>query len=331
MVKKHVSVKERPIDFRPIVKRFLNELEVGPGVQHKNLNLYPIFRSRKVKTDLMSLKEALKEGILEIKETGVVREILAINNSKDKKVLIVEGETVKGGAQNRVINTTIIVMPNTQEKIPTSCVQQHRWNTFDAPFKDVDYVPAHTHGLLVSSIFENLNNDFQSTGNYGAGGTACYAADQGSLWSSNATSLSDVGSLDKSGDIHDAYETKKEDIDEWMKVFKPLLDKPIIGIAAEIDGDLFADFSDTIEFAKTILPQIVKGYCMTAMVSGAKKELSLDEDRIVSALERLGEGDMVSGDSPNKTGKDIRIKKDGSLSNIFSYKGEVVHWVIVKA
>jgi len=332
VVKKHVSVKERPVDFRPVVKRFLDELEVGQGVQYKNLNLYPIFRrSRKVKTDLISLKEALKEGVLEIKETGVVSEILAVNKSKDKKVLIVEGETVKGGAQNRVVNTTIIIMPSTREKIPTSCVQEHRWNTFDAPFKDTDYVSPCLHAKLASPIFENLTQNFVDTGGYGGKGTSCFAADQNSLWSSAATFLSNAGSLDESGDIHDAYETKKEDIDEWMKNFMPLLNKPIIGVVAEIDGALFADLSDTIEFAKSILPQVIKGYCLDAIVSKTRQKLTLDEDRVVSALERLGEGKIISGDSPNKTGRDVRIKTNGSLSNIFVYKGEVVHWVILKA
>ena len=331
MVKKHISVKERPVDFRQIVKRFLDELEVGAGIQHKNLNIYPIYRTRKVKTDLLSLKEALKAGILEIKETGVVREILAINKSKDKKVLIVEGETVKGGAQNRVVNTTIIIMPNTQEMIPTSCVQQHRWDTFDAPFKDIDYISPSIHANLASSIYTNLDCNFQSTGGYGGGGTMSYAANQGSLWAGAEMFLSSAGSDDKSGDIHDAYETKKEDIDEWMKKFRPLLDKPVIGIAAEIDGELFADLSDTIDFARAILPQVMRGYCLEAIISRDDKELPLDEDRIVSAMESFHKGRLISGDSPNKVGKDIRIKTDVSLSNIFCHKGEVVHWVILKA
>jgi len=222
-------------------------------------------------------------------------------------------------------------MPNTQERIPTSCVQQHRWNTFDAPFKDVDYVSPGIHANLASSIFENLNRDFQTTGGYGGGGTIGYAANQSSLWSGAATFLSSAGSFSKSNDIHDAYETRKEDIDEWMKKFRPLLDKPVIGIAAEIDGKLFADLSDTIDFARAILPQVMRGYCLEAIISRDDKELPLDEDRIVSAMESFQKGRLISGDSPNKVGKDIRIKTDVSLSNIFCHKGEVVHWVILKA
>lgn len=104
-----------------------------------------------------------------------------------------------------------------------------------------------------------------------------------------------------------------------------------MGVIAEIDGELFADISDTVEFAKMILSQVVKGYCLDAIVSRSKKETPLDEDRVVNSLEDFREGRMIVGDSPNKVGKDIRIKTEKSLSNIFSYRDQIVHWVIVKA
>lgn len=107
----------------------------------------------------------------------------------------------------------------------TTCVQQHRWNTFDAAFKDTDYVSSSIHTGLVSPIYKKLDADFQTTGGYGAGGSVCFAADQGSLWAGADVLLSEAGSKETTKDIHDAYEAKKEDIEEWMKDFNPLLEK----------------------------------------------------------------------------------------------------------
>ncbi len=328
MVKKHVSVKERQLDYRKIAGGFLDELEVGQGIQQKNLNLYPIYRTRKVKTDLLSLKEALKAGILEIKETGNIKEVIVKNKSKDKKILLVEGETIKGGAQNRVINTTIIILPNTQENISTSCVQQQRWDNFSAGFVSSGYITPKVHTGLSSSIHKNLMQSYASSGGYG-GELVAYSADQDNLWSETSSLLKEAGSLDGTKDIHDAYKSKKEDIDKWMEKFKPIFDRPIVGVVAEIDGKFFADISDTIEFASSILDQIVRSYCLEAIASTEEKETSLDEDRIVGALENFRKGELIIGDSPNKIGKDIRIENEGSLSNIFCYKGAVIHWVIV--
>lgn len=330
MVKKHISVKERKPDYKKIIDNFLDDLEVGAGFQLKNLNLYPIYKSTLRKSDLVSLREALEQDIIEIKETGIVGTILVINKSKDKKILLVEGETVKGGAQNRVINTTIIIMPNTQEKIPVSCVQQHRWNTFDEPFKNSEYLSPHTHTLLAKEIHTNLQESFQSTGCYGGKGSACYAGNQGSLWAGADTFLLSANAMDATADIHKAFETKKEDIDEWMKLIQPILDQPIVGIITEIDGNVFADISDTVEFAKDNLNKIVKGFCLDAILSTEKKEVPLDEDRMVDFLETLKNGELIVGDSPNKVGQDLRIKTVDTLSNIFCYKNEIVHWIILK-
>lgn len=329
MVKKHSSVKERQLDYKKIIGGFLDELEVGQGIQQKNLNLYPIYRTRKVKTDLLSLKEALKAGILEIKETGNIKEVVVKNKSKDKKVLLIEGETIKGGAQNRVINTTIIIMPNTQEMISTSCVQQRRWDNFSAGFTSSGYITPQVHTGLASSIHEKLSQSYEKNGAYG-GGTVCFAANQATLWSETSNLLKEIGSSDGTKDIHDAYKSKKEDIDKWMDKFKPIFDKPIVGAAAEIDGKFFADISDTVEFASAILTQIVRSYCLEAIASAKEEETPLEEDRIVGALENFQKGKLIVGDSPNKIGKDIRIENNGNLSNIFCYKGAVIHWVVVK-
>jgi hypothetical protein len=50
-----------------------------------------------------------------------------VENPSDCPVLLVEGETVTGGLQNRVINVSILVPAGATLQIPVSCIEQGRW------------------------------------------------------------------------------------------------------------------------------------------------------------------------------------------------------------
>ena len=76
------------------------------------------------------LERALDGGTLkitEVSEGGSVPFLRAENNGS-KPVLILDGEELTGGKQNRIVNTTIIIAAETSIKIPVSCVEAGRWN-----------------------------------------------------------------------------------------------------------------------------------------------------------------------------------------------------------
>jgi hypothetical protein len=75
--------------------------------------------------ELDLLEQALDGGTLkitEVSEGGAVPFLRAENNGS-KPVLILDGEELTGGKQNRIVNTTIIFSAETSMKIPVSCVE----------------------------------------------------------------------------------------------------------------------------------------------------------------------------------------------------------------
>src|SRR5665213_672645 len=95
------------------LKKLLKHMEIGESITYKNLSVYPVYLGSPYPENkvpgLKTLQEALKEGIVNVKETGVVKELKLVNKSKEFKILIMEGDIVKGGAQNRIINASMII------------------------------------------------------------------------------------------------------------------------------------------------------------------------------------------------------------------------------
>ncbi len=66
---------------------------------------------------------------------------LHVRNPDDKPLLIVEGEHILGGKQNRAINVTILVPPKAILEIPVSCLERGRWGERRASRRDEAFAP----------------------------------------------------------------------------------------------------------------------------------------------------------------------------------------------
>jgi len=65
--------------------------------------------------------------VTEVSESGSVPVLLA-TNSTEYDVLLIAGQLVQGGKQNRGINADILVAKGKSAQIPVTCVEQGRWN-----------------------------------------------------------------------------------------------------------------------------------------------------------------------------------------------------------
>ena len=99
----------------------------GPYTQN-NLSIYLIHREGRTDGPApITLEEAMRRGLVKVVETGSVSS-LKVRNLGDREVFIQSGDIVKGGKQDRVLLTSLIVPPKSGY-IPISafCVEQGRW------------------------------------------------------------------------------------------------------------------------------------------------------------------------------------------------------------
>ncbi len=96
---------------------------------HDNLAVYLIHREGADDGSVpLTLDEAMQQGLIEVIETGVVEE-LVVRNTGDSEVFLQSGDIFKGGKQDRVLITSMIVPPGSGDlSVDVFCVESGRWS-----------------------------------------------------------------------------------------------------------------------------------------------------------------------------------------------------------
>lgn len=101
---------------------------VAAPITHGNVSVY-LLRGASAKGPVpLTLDEALARNVIDVVETGNVRE-LKIENRGAEAVFVQMGDIVKGGRQDRVLTVSLLLEPKSgQIPIGAYCVEQGRWS-----------------------------------------------------------------------------------------------------------------------------------------------------------------------------------------------------------
>jgi ARG/rhodanese/phosphatase superfamily protein len=98
----------------------------GP-VTHENLAVYFIHGPSASGKVPLTLEEALKKRVVQVRETGNVNQ-LEIENLGNEEVFIQSGDIVKGGQQDRTLMVSLVLPPKSgRVPIASFCVEEGRW------------------------------------------------------------------------------------------------------------------------------------------------------------------------------------------------------------
>lgn len=127
------------------VRNSMPQLHVGRAQARVGpLTLFPIWTDAPLASERRyRLPETGSVGLVAEKEDGPAVEELVVENDAADPLLILEGMTLDGGWQHRVLTTSILVAPYRRTPIPVRCIEQSRWHGqrhqsfsgFDAPLR----------------------------------------------------------------------------------------------------------------------------------------------------------------------------------------------------
>jgi hypothetical protein len=108
---------------------WLGRAEVGAEQSLGELRISPIIQRHVPGEPFALLHEALAAGAFKVTEqgSGTVNEVIA-HNIGDRPVLVLEGESIVGARQNRVVVMDVLVPPGKSAPVPVGCVERGRWH-----------------------------------------------------------------------------------------------------------------------------------------------------------------------------------------------------------
>jgi hypothetical protein len=110
------------------MKMFEMEVGLGEELVIGGLSVFPLTGARRAGPAYLTGPEAFEAGLIQVGELDPPEvPSLAIFNLAPVPILLVEGEMLVGGDQNRTMNVTVLCPPQVRTVVPVSCVEAGRW------------------------------------------------------------------------------------------------------------------------------------------------------------------------------------------------------------
>lgn len=294
-------------------QRALTGLRVGAMHRHGSLTVFWLRGADPApRLDVVTLDEARASGALVIaeRERAAVPE-LGVDNRGKAHVLLLAGEILIGGKQNRVLREDILLPPLSGPlAIGVYCVEQGRWN--------------------------EGRRDFESKASFAQPGLRreVYAkADQSRVWSAVARSTQAAAAPSPTGSYQQVYEQPavRQQLDAAERDLGARIDAGALGAAVFVGTsltgiDVFRDPGlFTREWPKLLRAHAVEAYGRPAPPQTPEDKLRVELYRLLSAAD--GVSGMVRGNVG--VGQIFEFALQQHRGIVLSYEAAIVHAAIL--
>jgi len=284
-------------------------------IRHGSLTVFPVVAAKSYPTaEFLTLDEGLRSGEVVVTEYGNIRGLLRrhtpatqhdvaevnrlvlVNNSKHP-LLLLAGEIVAGGKQDRVIGKDRIVAPESDPvDLSVFCVEPGRWVATSDHFGASGTIyPTATAGRIgsVGGNGDTVHGTLMAQPSVRA--KAMADKDQNQVWAevreqqqsmavevANASpSSSAPGEIRSTSSYARVMESKevKEKVDEvakpieqnYQSLIKQLRDRKAVGVVVAVNGRIiWSDIFASTELLEKYWPKLVRSYASEAVVTRAK-------------------------------------------------------------
>lgn len=310
-----------PVPPRPgnPVTEAVRRISVGPGHTHKGLTVFALETSGEIaRANYLSAEEALARRVLHIreKEGGSVPTLLG-RNTGDWPILLLAGEILTGGKQNRTLQDDVLLLPGSgQVVLPVLCVERGRWNGRDSTFKS-------------SASLSALN--VRAAVNTGAG--------QGVIWENVAGYQSSIGAVSETEDLQavqgsgEVREAVGDYIEAFRKHWRPATVGMVVARHGRIVGaDIFCNERTFRKHRDRILESYtVHCYAMRSERSGPHRKVAPpDREAARRFLLRTLKAHYERRATPG-AGQLLAVSGAGIKGQALAFKGVLLHAAIFAA
>lgn len=300
----------------------LNNLEMGEMQVHENLVLIPL-RNEKNTASLfyITMTQALEEGVLkitEINEGGSIPSLKAVNKGQ-KGVVILDGEEVTGAKQNRILNITVFIPPQSDVILPVSCTEQGRWSYISEKFQDSEIIMSpDLRRKKMDSVRQTLLDN------------ESYAGNQRKIWEEIRHMSEKTGVESNTDAMKDIYTSRRENLEKYCHSFSPLPGQK--GILILINGRVAGlDYLSRAEALEKVFKKLINSYAMEALLQKDRKKEETKREQVEEFLKKArkteektsqppGQGDYHVFQGPDITGSALVVEDEVIHISFFESK-----------
>jgi len=293
---------------------FLGLIKVGEPQTAQGIGVFPLFGPTGALKYVL-LEDALKSesvAITEMGQGGSVPDLLAVNDSDDK-VLIVEGDELVGAKQNRLVNASILLGEHSKTVIPVSCCEAGRWRAVSRKFKTEG---TRAHHKLRAVIAENAYVSLRA----GVGARA----DQSAVWREISSSLDEHCAPSPTEAMHEVWERRRAELDAFTKDLRPLSGQT--GLAVVTGDEIAVDVFDHPETLDHLYRRLISASALD-WLSHRKNKAGVDAAAVSQLLGKAAKRPVQRFPSAGM-GDDLRFASKAFLGSALVVEGEVVHLAI---
>ncbi|MCB5223799.1 MAG: DUF6569 family protein [Candidatus Cloacimonadaceae bacterium] len=289
----------------------------GKGLSYLGLSIVPIVKTDQEPHGYISLRQAMKEGIITISEISQGGSVpnLKVENRGEKPVLLLAGEELSGAKQNRILNVTVLAPPKSELVIPVSCTEAGRWSYSSHHFEESGNVmPAFMKASIAKDVTVNLQTRNIPSSN------------QSKVWRDIDDLIRRKKTQSHTSAMADAFEHRGQDIHDIFRIFSEVLEGPgSCGMYVELDGRFLGmDLVSSPDVWKDLGEKILRSYVFDVVdrvPDSHPREHWVDTNQVFGRLKNLG----VSEFTGVGLGQDLRLDSPEISGSTLMLEGKIIY------
>jgi hypothetical protein len=292
------------------LRGLLKDLSIGQTTAWRRIRVTPLRLQTRADVEYLTLDDSTAETLITIEESsgaGSVPEIRVRNQAKCR-VFIPEGSTLIGAKQNRVVNLSVMLAPESVTLIPVSCVERGRWQ-FSAPHFTPSYF---ADSPLRAMMCAGTTASLKSTGKV--------HIDQGHVWNHVDAMLGGAKAASPTRANHAIHDAWHQDLADYEAQLT--MPESATGVAVEIDGILeTVELFENPSTLRKLWPRLARSYTLAAL----SRAPSLGKETDVKGLLERVLASPNESYQPVGIGTTIRLTHAEAVGGALICDGRLIH------
>jgi len=313
-----------------IITETLGEIHLDEPLAYRKLTLFPLTRPVDGPPEYLTLDQAMADSsikISEVSESGNVPEI-RFENTGSKPTLLIDGEEISGGMQNRILNISILAPAKETITIPVTCVEAGRWGRHDSAYRrERDRILKSRHRAEFEEAdhiaFMRMRRAKHVAVTQSLKAAGSRYASQAEVWSEIENLDGDMGTRSPTRAMRDSYEQRRQSLEEYVQALPVVKDQ--VGVLFALNNHMVGlDLFDHPHTLSRILPKLVRSHAMEAL---REPDTVAEVASVDAARDFIGE--IVNATTTRYPaigeGEDLRLESDQIVGGALEARARLIH------